>query len=138
MIRRPPRSTLFPYTTLFRSGSNPVSRYVVLAYDESFSVQYLDRWLRPYWRRKNATAANLLEDSMRDYEALAVRCRHFDEELMADLERVGGEDYALMAALAYRESFAAQGLAEDYDGTPLSFPKENSSCGCVSDSKKVG
>jgi hypothetical protein len=117
---------------LGRVGSNPVSRYVVLAYDESFSVQYLDRWLRPYWRRKNATVANLLEDSMRDYEALAVRCRHFDEELMADLERVGGEDYALMAALAYRESFAAQGLAEDYDGTPLSFPKENSSCGCVS------
>src|SRR2546430_5946734 len=25
MIRRPPRSTLFPYTTLFRSGSNMVS-----------------------------------------------------------------------------------------------------------------
>src|SRR5687767_15296817 len=24
MIRRPPRSTLFPYTTLFRSGSNEV------------------------------------------------------------------------------------------------------------------
>src|SRR5437667_2321979 len=23
MIRRPPRSTLFPYTTLFRSASNP-------------------------------------------------------------------------------------------------------------------
>src|SRR2546430_13458431 len=28
MIRRPPRSTLFPYTTLFRShGSNPESRW---------------------------------------------------------------------------------------------------------------
>src|SRR5256885_10659685 len=26
MIRRPPRSTLFPYTTLFRSGSRSVSR----------------------------------------------------------------------------------------------------------------
>src|SRR5262245_65271930 len=25
MIRRPPRSTLFPYTTLFRSGSNTSS-----------------------------------------------------------------------------------------------------------------
>src|SRR2546427_8962741 len=25
MIRRPPRSTLFPYTTLFRSGSGPLS-----------------------------------------------------------------------------------------------------------------
>src|SRR3712207_8432952 len=26
MIRRPPRSTLFPYTTLFRSERNPVRR----------------------------------------------------------------------------------------------------------------
>src|SRR5256885_11879400 len=26
MIRRPPRSTLFPYTTLFRSGPGPDSR----------------------------------------------------------------------------------------------------------------
>src|SRR2546422_3565460 len=26
MIRRPPRSTLFPYTTLFRSRNPPVSR----------------------------------------------------------------------------------------------------------------
>src|SRR5256885_9401628 len=26
MIRRPPRSTLFPYTTLFRSGVSPHSR----------------------------------------------------------------------------------------------------------------
>src|SRR3712207_9468533 len=25
MIRRPPRSTLFPYTTLFRSGQEPVA-----------------------------------------------------------------------------------------------------------------
>src|SRR5690349_23305032 len=28
MIRRPPRSTLFPYTTLFRSGSAPEFRPV--------------------------------------------------------------------------------------------------------------
>src|SRR5476649_3036208 len=26
MIRRPPRSTLFPYTTLFRSPANPATR----------------------------------------------------------------------------------------------------------------
>src|SRR5258708_24694104 len=29
MIRRPPRSTLFPYTTLFRSRSPPVPRLVL-------------------------------------------------------------------------------------------------------------
>src|SRR6266540_6440534 len=29
MIRRPPRSTLFPYTTLFRAGSAHLPRHVV-------------------------------------------------------------------------------------------------------------
>src|SRR5256885_9741062 len=29
MIRRPPRSTLFPYTTLFRSGDDAVLRHLV-------------------------------------------------------------------------------------------------------------
>src|SRR3712207_7820721 len=31
MIRRPPRSTLFPYTTLFRSGGGGRGRVVLLA-----------------------------------------------------------------------------------------------------------
>src|SRR3712207_8588778 len=30
MIRRPPRSTLFPYTTLFRSGGHPGARHIDL------------------------------------------------------------------------------------------------------------
>src|SRR5688572_32518352 len=41
MIRRPPRSTLFPYTTLFRSALGP-------ARDERFAVRdHLLRQLRP-------------------------------------------------------------------------------------------
>src|ERR1039457_7535444 len=36
MIRRPPRSTLFPYTTLFRSGSTP-------NYQQLFKQALIDR-----------------------------------------------------------------------------------------------
>src|SRR2546428_6224797 len=32
MIRRPPRSTLFPYTTLFRSFAPPVAHRVTVAF----------------------------------------------------------------------------------------------------------
>src|SRR2546429_6554801 len=31
MIRRPPRSTLFPYTTLFRSVAQPQARFRIVA-----------------------------------------------------------------------------------------------------------
>src|SRR3712207_9560137 len=34
MIRRPPRSTLFPYTTLFRSGLDQEGRVVVSTYPQ--------------------------------------------------------------------------------------------------------
>src|SRR3712207_7392269 len=34
MIRRPPRSTLFPYTTLFRSPGRPHALYLVHRLDE--------------------------------------------------------------------------------------------------------
>src|SRR3712207_8024677 len=44
MIRRPPRSTLFPYTTLFRSGS---ASFEMLRYlTERLPVMVTPRWVR--------------------------------------------------------------------------------------------
>src|SRR5258708_25732878 len=44
MIRRPPRSTLFPYTTLFRSHLGADQRHVLLAGQQVLAVQHdLDR-----------------------------------------------------------------------------------------------
>src|SRR2546425_681841 len=40
MIRRPPRSTLFPYTTLFRSLSDPAHGSVTLNADGTFSYSH--------------------------------------------------------------------------------------------------
>jgi hypothetical protein len=62
---------------------------------------------------------------------LKKRCEDFDAELMADLRRVGGEEYALLAALAFRQTIAAHKLAADWDGTPLFFSKENFSNGSI-------
>src|SRR3712207_4829874 len=41
MIRRPPRSTLFPYTTLFRSGAIAVYGYDGFLYSIGFLVAWL-------------------------------------------------------------------------------------------------
>src|SRR3712207_8911165 len=48
MIRRPPRSTLFPYTTLFRSGARPFAYYPLvlgtislLAFDAAYAATIL-------------------------------------------------------------------------------------------------
>src|SRR5436189_4177719 len=42
MLRRPPRSTLFPYTTLFRSGEQAVLAVPQLLDDESVRQQQED------------------------------------------------------------------------------------------------
>jgi Domain of unknown function (DUF4965)/Domain of unknown function (DUF1793)/Domain of unknown function (DUF5127)/Domain of unknown function (DUF4964) len=115
----------------FQTGKLPVSRHLLIAYDELYSIKFLGRKLLPYWRRDGATPADLLRAAERDYEGLALRCAQFDAELMADLTRAGGERYAQMAALAYRQAIAGCGLAADANKQPLLFPKENSSNGCV-------
>src|SRR5690554_7292711 len=50
MIRRPPRSTLFPYTTLFRSQMDHFHEEETLgkAYDSKLMGRLL-RYAKPYW-----------------------------------------------------------------------------------------
>src|SRR5258708_31540143 len=45
MIRRPPRSTLFPYTTLFRSAQCPPDRVVLPTRPAALAVGTVDRRL---------------------------------------------------------------------------------------------
>ncbi|HEX4487639.1 MAG TPA: DUF4965 domain-containing protein [Terriglobales bacterium] len=109
-----------------------VTRHVLLAYDEVYSVEYFGRKLRPYWRRNGKTPAEMLAEAEAQYPDLEKRSRHFDETLTADLDHAGGKAYAQLGALAFRQTFAAHGLAADIDGSPLIFPKENFSNGCIS------
>jgi len=112
-------------------NSKPVSRWLILAYDDVYAIQYFRRNLRPYWRRHGGGAEQLLQTSAREYAALQRRCAAFDAELMADLRKEGGEKYAQMCALAYRQCFAGNKIAADAHGQPLIFPKENTSNGCI-------
>jgi hypothetical protein len=109
----------------------PVSRSLILAYDDQYSIEYFQRRERPWWRRKGAEAADLLRMARHDHDALLDRAKRFDTELMADLRSAGGEDYMRLAVLAYRQTLAAHKLVADADGTAMYFPKENFSNGCI-------
>jgi hypothetical protein len=66
----------------------------MMAYDDLYSIEYFERRLRPWWRRNGATATDLLRAARSQHDALLARNKAFDEELMADMRRVGGEEYA--------------------------------------------
>lgn len=123
-----PRNPVLAYAVdLPASGA----RYLMLAYDDLYSIEYFQRRERPWWRRKGAEASDLLRSARRDHDSLLARSRRFDEELTGDLKRVGGDAYAGLAILSYRQMLAAHKLVADIDGTPLFFPKENFSNGCI-------
>ena len=109
-----------------------ITRHVLLAYTEDYAIEYLGRKLRPYWQRNGQTVQDMLIAAENEFPALESRGKHFDEDLTADLKKSGGDAYAQIAILAYRQTLAAHGFAADFDGTPLLFPKENFSNGCIS------
>lgn len=112
-------------------GTDAVERQVIVAYDEIYAIKYFRTNLRPYWRRNGMEPAELLQTASREYQSLLKRCEKFDRDLMADMTKIGGERYAQVCALAYRECIAACGLAADANGQPLFFTKENTSNGDI-------
>ncbi len=112
-------------------GARPVSRHLMVAYDDLYSINYFGSRLRPYWRRNGMDAQTLLRTAEKDYPALARRCEKFDKQMVADAAKAGGEKYARICALLYRQALAGNKLAADDKGMPMLFPKENTSNGCI-------
>ncbi len=123
--------TLAVVFDLGKVSATPVSRHLMVGYDEVYSILYFRQKLRPYWRRNGITTTTMFQEAERDYPTLVRRCETFDQQLMADMTKAGGEKYAQIASLAYRECVAACGLAADSKGQPLFFTKENTSNGDI-------
>ncbi len=112
-------------------SGDAVTRHVLVSYTETYAIQYLNRNLRPYWQRNGETVAAMLDAAEREMPALEQRGQVLDTALTADLEHVGGQHYADLCVLAYRQAWAAHGFVADVDGTPLVFGKENFSNGSI-------
>ena len=131
---RPPRDHMPAMAVAFDLGkvaADPIERHLILAYDQTYAIEYFHKPLLPYWRLKRTKMSDLLDEAEREYASVVKRCETFDADLVTDLTRVGGEKYARLAALAYRQALAAQILVAGPDGEPFFLPKENFSNGCI-------
>src|SRR5262249_13842103 len=58
--RRGPATVLAAGLDLGRVGSRPVNRYLMLAYDDLYAIEYFERRERAWWRRNGAEVNDLL------------------------------------------------------------------------------
>ena len=111
--------------------SEGAETHFIVAYDDVASVEFLGGTLNAWWRRDGNAFDDMLAEAWRDY----VRCREkanaFDAAFRSRAAKAGGVKYAALAALAYRQSFAACKLVCGRDGQPLYFSKENTSNGSM-------
>jgi len=112
-------------------GSKPVSRHMMIGNDEFPQIGYFGVGLLPYWYAFYRSPEEMFAAAERDYSSLQQRCDAFDHELIQDLSKVGGSEYAQIASLSYRQAIAACGLAEDFHHQPFLFTKENTSNGDI-------
>lgn len=128
---RPPHPALAWAYDFGKVTSTKQEWQIVLAYDDGYSVEYMNRKLRPYWRKDEWTASDLLQASIDEYKTISKTCIDHDRELMDDLCSMGDDTYAYLGALAYRQCLGAHKLVADDDGKMLFFSKENFSNGCM-------
>jgi hypothetical protein len=105
---------------------------IMLAYDDLYAIQYFGDNLRPYWNRnEDKTIFDMVKLADKEYNSLMKKAKRFDNQLMADARKAGGEQYAELCALAYRQSVAAHKLVEAPNGDLLFLSKENFSNGSI-------
>ena len=102
-----------------------------LAYDDVRSLIYFDKELPAYWNKDGKTITETIEEALEEYDSLAEKCDTFANELQCSAVAAGGEQYAEMLALAYRQVMAAHKLAVDENGENIFVSKECFSNGCA-------
>ncbi|WP_031426958.1 glutaminase family protein [Flavimarina sp. Hel_I_48] len=121
-------NTLFPKEKL----SEAKEHLIMLAYDDVYSINYFGEQLRPWW---NLNGKNTIENEMElaysGYAEIIKKCQAFDKKLYEDGVKAGGEKYAELLEIGYRQSIAAHKLTKSPQGEILFLSKENNSNGSI-------
>ncbi len=103
----------------------------VFAYDDMESIVYFKENLKAYWKKDGKTITEAISEAVKDYDELLKKCNEFSAKVKADATAKGGEEYAELLLLAYRQVMAAHKLVVDNEGNNLFISKECFSNGCA-------
>lgn len=104
---------------------------VLFAYDDIYSIEYFKKPLKAYWHTKGISIEEAINEAFRESDEMLAKCHEFSAKIIADANRVGGEKYADLLTLAYRQVIAAHKLVVDENGENLFISKECFSNGCA-------
>lgn len=104
---------------------------VLFAYDDIVSIEYFKKPLKAYWHTKGISIIEAIAEALAESDEMLVKCHEFSKKMADDANRVGGEKYAELLALAYRQVIAAHKIVTDENGDVLFISKECFSNGCA-------
>lgn len=111
---------------------SPKSGFLLLGYDDLFSVEFFGDRRMAWWKKEGEVKMDdILVSASHDHRKVRREAIVFDNQLWKDCMAAGGEKYAEMCVLAYRQAIAAHKLVRNGEGEPLFFSKENFSNGSI-------
>ena len=112
-------------------GNAPAKGFLMLGYDDIASINYFGSFCKAWGLRDGKTMPQALSEFAGRHDAFLNACEELDERVLSEARKIGGEDYALIAAAAWRHTFAAHKLIATPEGEMAFLSKENDSNGCI-------
>lgn len=119
--------------TIIQLGAvnTPKEQLILLGYDDLYSVQFFGQDLKAWWKGSGASIEQVLAGAAKEYKSVLQQCEAFNKKMHADAVAAGGDEYARLCELAYRQSIAAHKLVKSPQGELLFLSKENFSNGSI-------
>ncbi len=122
-------NTIIPFGNV---GKSFVEKFVEVGYDDLFPIDFFDIQLKPWWKADGTkTIEKELNMAFSDYSSVMKKCAAFNRQVYQDAQKAGGDKYAKLCVLAYRQSVAAHDLVKSTHGDILFLSKENFSNGSI-------
>jgi len=105
---------------------------IMIGYDDLYAIQYFGENRMAWWKKDGkVTMDDALKAASAEFEILRETCTEFDNQLWTDAVKAGGENYAELCVLAFRQAIAAHKLIKDKEGNTIFLSKENFSNGSI-------
>lgn len=113
-------------------SAQPVNGNVMIGYDDIESIQYFGKNLKAWWKDNGKVSMDdVLQKASSEHDHVMKQCTEFDNRLWTETLKAGGDKYADLCVLAFRQAISAHKLVRDSVGNALFFSKENFSNGSI-------